>query len=107
MQFDPVEPKFNLPGIKRLKLKFDEPLSKFAFKFKLRHYSMGGGGNGPQPRVFTDSAGAASSAGGRGLHSSTFQLNVSALRGIGGAFKGCSGGVRGVRGCFLGRNGSG
>jgi hypothetical protein len=26
--------------------------------------------------------------GGRGLHSSTFRINVSAFRGIGGAFKG-------------------
>ena len=26
---------------------------------------------------------------GRGLHSSTFQLNVSAFRGTGGAFRGC------------------
>jgi len=30
---------------------------------------------------------------GRGLHSSTFRLNVSAFCGIGGAFRGCSGGV--------------
>jgi hypothetical protein len=30
---------------------------------------------------------------GRGVHLSTFQLNVSASRGIGGAFRGCLGGV--------------
>ena len=30
---------------------------------------------------------------GRGLHSSTFRLNVSTLCGIGGAFRGCLGGV--------------
>ena len=39
----------------------------------------------------------------RGLHSSTFRLNVSAFCGIGGAFKGCLGGVQevlgGIRGC--------
>ena len=29
--------------------------------------------------------------GGRGIHSSTFRLNVSALSGIGGAFRGCLG----------------
>ena len=29
----------------------------------------------------------------RGLHSSTFRLNVSAFDGIGGAFRGCLGGV--------------
>jgi hypothetical protein len=31
--------------------------------------------------------------GGRGLHSSTFRLNLCAFRGIGGAFRGCLGGV--------------
>ena len=40
---------------------------------------------------------------GRGLHSSTFRLNVSAFYGMGGAFRGCGGGVQevagGVRGC--------
>ena len=33
---------------------------------------------------------------GRGLHSSTFRLNVSSLCGIRGAFRGCLGGVYGV-----------
>ena len=33
---------------------------------------------------------------GRGLHSSTFQLNLSAFSGIGGAFRGCLRGVQGV-----------
>ena len=37
---------------------------------------------------------------GRGLHSSTFRLNISAYWGIGGAFEGCLGGVRSVRGVF-------
>ena len=35
---------------------------------------------------------------GRGLESSTFQLNESAFCGIGGAFRGCPGGVLVVRG---------
>jgi len=35
---------------------------------------------------------------GRGLHSSTFRLNVSDFCGTGGAFEGCSGGVYGVLG---------
>jgi len=30
---------------------------------------------------------------GRGLHSSTFRLNISVFCGIGGAFRGCLGGV--------------
>jgi len=33
---------------------------------------------------------------GRGLHSSTFQLDVSAFCGIGGAIRGCSEGVQEV-----------
>ena len=37
---------------------------------------------------------------GRDLHSSAFRLNLSAFCGIGGAFRGCSGGVGGaVIGC--------
>jgi len=50
----------------------------------------------------------------RGLHSSTFQLNVRTFYGIGGAFRGYLGGVYevsgvsgGVRGCSCFRNGSG
>jgi len=34
----------------------------------------------------------------RGLHSSTFRLNLSAFCGIGGTFRGCLGGVQGVIG---------
>jgi hypothetical protein len=48
---------------------------------------------------------------GRGLHSSTFWLNVRALSGIGAVFRGCVGGVYavsgGVCGVFCVRNGSG
>jgi hypothetical protein len=36
---------------------------------------------------------AVDAAGGRGLHPSTFRLNVSAFCGIGGAFRGYLGGV--------------
>jgi len=50
-------------------------------------------------------------AAGRGLHSSTFQLNLSALYGIGGARRGCVARVKGVfRVCrvfFCVRHGSG
>ena len=35
---------------------------------------------------------------GRGLHSSTFRINVSAFYGKGGACRGCLGGVSGVAG---------
>jgi len=39
-------------------------------------------------------------ASGRGLHSSTFQLNFISLYGIGGARRGCVAGVRRVLGVF-------
>jgi hypothetical protein len=39
VQVDPTEPKLKAPGTKRLKLKYDGPLSNFAFKFNLRRYT--------------------------------------------------------------------
>jgi len=39
VQVDPIKPTLEAPGIKLLNLKYDEPLSKFAFKFNLRRYS--------------------------------------------------------------------
>ena len=36
MQVDPIKYKSKAPGIKRLKLNHDGPLSNFAFKFNLR-----------------------------------------------------------------------
>jgi len=35
-----MKPALKAPGTERLKLKHDEPLSNFAFKFNLRRYSM-------------------------------------------------------------------
>ena len=46
MQVDPINPKLKQPGIKRLKLKCDELLSSFAFKFNLRRYNEGRGREG-------------------------------------------------------------
>jgi len=43
-------------------------------------------------------AAAAKAIAGRGLHSSTFQLNLSALYGMGGARRGCVARVKGVGG---------
>ena len=39
MQVDPLKPMLKAPGTKRLKLRYDEPLSNFAFKINLRRYS--------------------------------------------------------------------
>jgi hypothetical protein len=35
-----MKPKIKAPGTNLLTLKYDEPLSNFAFNFNLRHYSM-------------------------------------------------------------------
>jgi len=47
VQVDPIKPKLKLPGTKRLKLTCYEPLSRFAFKFKLRRYTRGGAATRP------------------------------------------------------------
>ena len=39
VQVDPIKPKLQPPGSKRLKLRCVVPLSNFAFKFNLRRYS--------------------------------------------------------------------
>ena len=39
VQVDPTKPMLKAPGTKRLKPKYDELLSKFAFKFNLRRYT--------------------------------------------------------------------
>ena len=39
MQVDPIKPTLKAPGSERLKLKYDEPLSNFAFNIYLRRYT--------------------------------------------------------------------
>jgi len=41
VQVDPIKPALKAPGIKRLKLKYDGPLSNFAFNFNLCRYIQG------------------------------------------------------------------
>ena len=41
MQVDPIKPTLKAPGINRLKLNHDDPLSNFGFKFNLRRYRQG------------------------------------------------------------------
>ena len=41
MQVDPIKPTLKAPGVKRLKLQYDGPVSKFAFKSNFRHYTQG------------------------------------------------------------------
>jgi hypothetical protein len=68
-----MKPTLKAPGIERLKLRCDEPLSKFAFKLNLRHYDKR-----DALRVLAMHR----QAGGRGLHSFTFRLNVNTFREI-------------------------
>ena len=42
VQVDPIKPTLKAPGTKRLKLKYDEVLSNFAFRFHLRRYTTDG-----------------------------------------------------------------
>jgi hypothetical protein len=37
----PIKTSLTTPGAKRLKLKYDKLLSSLAFKFNLRHYTVG------------------------------------------------------------------
>jgi len=41
VQVDPIRPTSKAPGIKLLKLKYDTPLSKIAFKFNLHRFNQG------------------------------------------------------------------
>ena len=60
------------PGSMLLKLRYDGPLSEFAFKFNLRRFSMG-----MAMMDFVVRECRAVVPRGRGLHSSTSQLNLS------------------------------
>ena len=128
MQVDPIKPMLKTPVTKRLTLKYDEPLSTFAFKINLRRYiqvlaltdvsekstAEPVGDNAAAAPAAVSMASAASSevdasmtiAGartsdadvGRGLHSFPFRLNVSGFCGTRGASSGCLGGVLGWSG---------
>ena len=73
MQVDPIKPTLKAPGTESLKLKYYRPLSNSAFKFNLRRYhenETGGVFIGTHHKL-------EEGATGRGLHSSTLQLNLS------------------------------
>jgi len=104
-----MKPVFKAPGTERLKLKCDEPLSSFAFKFKCRRYTTEvqfkdeRSGNFqiiiiPTTKLLISKEGPTVEEVGRGLNSSTSQLNLSDVYGIGGARRGCAARVKGVLG---------
>ena len=93
MQLDPIKPTLKAPGAKRLKLTCDILLSTSAFKFKLRRYfedvaptdtalNNGGGADGDDSIQRLHVPHEDTMCLGRGSHSSTFRLNVSAFCGI-------------------------
>jgi len=59
VQDDPIKPTFEGPGIKRLKLKYDEPPSRIAFRFDLRRFSWVASGSCWPRTVSTWQGGAA------------------------------------------------
>ena len=40
VQVDPINPTLKAPGSMHLKLRYDGPVSTFAFKFNLRRYTL-------------------------------------------------------------------
>ena len=68
VQVDPIKPTLKAPETKRLKLNYDGPLSNCAFNFNLRRYNVVDKTQG--------NAGGWGGIRGRGLHSSTFHLNL-------------------------------
>jgi len=70
VQVDPIKPMLKAPETKLLKLKYDTPLSKFAFKFNLRRCPKGEGeAQFSLGFVFVSEA---DGDAGRGLHTSIF-----------------------------------
>ena len=67
MQVDPINTTLKARGTKRLKLKYDEPLSTFGFNFDSRRYHQG---------KQKDKDLAVFAIDGGGLHSFNFQLNL-------------------------------
>jgi len=88
VQVDPMKPKLKPPGTEHLKLKCEILLSTCAFKFNSRRYNMvdeltgdiGIEFLGPEHRLLSYKPTACQiilPMPGKGLHSSTFQLNLS------------------------------
>jgi hypothetical protein len=48
-RLNPVDARVESAGIKRLKLRYDEPLSNFAFNFSLRRYIKAAASSPPPP----------------------------------------------------------
>ena len=91
MQVDPSKSTLKAPGCGRFKLKCDDLLSNVAYNVNLRRYTM-------EESAPVCVAAEEDDELGRGLHSFTSQLNLSALYGIRGARRDCVARVKGVLG---------
>ena len=89
VQIAPIKPTLKAPGNKRLNLKYDEPVSNFAFKINLRRYmavecersfltSLDGSCKTPIAGYCHKVDGKLEFRG-RGLHAFPFPLNLSLL----------------------------
>ena len=83
MQVDPIKPTLKALRIKLLKLKYDKPLSIFAFNFNLRRHNLDASGSRPNSRVLAmlrdfngDGVDELTEMMGRGLRSLTSELNL-------------------------------
>jgi len=85
-----MKPTVKAPGIRRMKLRYDGPLSNFALKFNLRRY------NWPCCRRQYCRLLLLPLSLGRGSHSFPFLLNLSDFYGIGGARGDRAASVQGV-----------
>jgi len=74
VQLEPMKPKLKPPGSERSKPKCDDLLSRFAFKVNLRHYVMA---VNTYNAFYCAILVVINLLTGRGLHSSTSQLNLS------------------------------
>jgi hypothetical protein len=72
VQVHPIKPMLKPPGTKHLRLKCDEQLSSFAFKFNSCRYTPAAPATSPAKCAWSTPTG-------RGLHSFPFPLNLSLL----------------------------
>ena len=80
MQVDPIKPTLKAPRSMHSKPKYVKLPSSFAFNFKLRRYIKDRFVKEMKEGRKSNVPGTAGQVPGRGLHSSTTQLNLSCLR---------------------------
>jgi len=79
VQVDPIKPTLKAPGSARLKLKYDNLLSRFAFHFNLRRHNKAVIREARRATRTNFPSSVLQAGAYRGQHSSTFQLDLSRL----------------------------